>query len=100
MTSVEFLSECSFQKAQALYEKLQNDQKLVNPVLIIAADTMIVDNHGKMFGKPKSEADALATLLKLKSDVSHQVSTSVTLLFWDPKLGNASENGQKILPKR
>ena len=44
---------------------------------VLAADTIVVLGD-KIFGKPKSESDAIAMLLKL-SDKTHIVTTAVTI---------------------
>ena len=49
--------------------------------VIIAADTIVVC-EGKVLGKPKSEADAFATL-RLLSGRDHQVMTGCTVLWGD-----------------
>ena len=49
--------------------------------VIIAADTIVVC-EGKVLGKPKDEADAIATL-KLLSGRDHQVMTGCTVLAGD-----------------
>ena len=49
--------------------------------IVIAADTIVVC-EGKVLGKPKDEADAMATL-KLLSGRDHQVMTGCTVLFGD-----------------
>ena len=47
--------------------------------VVIAADTIVVC-EGKVLGKPRDEADAVATL-KLLSGRDHQVMTGCTVLF-------------------
>ena len=47
--------------------------------IVIAADTIVVC-EGKVLGKPKDEADAIATL-KLLSGRDHQVMTGCTVLY-------------------
>ena len=47
--------------------------------IVIAADTIVVC-EGKVLGKPRDEADAIATL-KLLSGRNHQVMTGCTVLF-------------------
>ena len=49
--------------------------------LVIAADTIVVC-EGRVLGKPKDEADAIATL-KLLSGRDHQVMTGCTVLCGD-----------------
>ena len=49
--------------------------------VVIAADTIVVC-EGKVLGKPKDEADAIATL-KLLSGRDHQVMTGCTVLWGD-----------------
>ena len=49
--------------------------------VVIAADTIVVC-EGRVLGKPRDEADAVATL-KLLSGRDHQVMTGCTVLFGD-----------------
>lgn len=49
--------------------------------VVIAADTIVVC-EGRVLGKPRDEADAIATL-KLLSGRDHQVMTGCTVLFGD-----------------
>ena len=49
--------------------------------VVIAADTIVVC-EGRVLGKPKDEADAVATL-QLLSGRDHQVMTGCTVLFGD-----------------
>ena len=56
--------------------------------VIIAADTIVVC-EGKVLGKPKSEADAIATL-RLLSGRDHQVMTGCTVL-WGEKRATFTE---------
>ena len=49
--------------------------------VVIAADTIVVC-EGRVLGKPRDEADAVATL-KLLSGRNHQVMTGCTVLFGD-----------------
>ena len=51
--------------------------------LVIAADTIVVC-EGRVLGKPRDEADAVATL-KLLSGRDHQVMTGVTVLLGDKR---------------
>ena len=65
------VAQVSRQKALAVE---RNDDDIV-----IAADTIVVC-EGKVLGKPRDEADAVATL-KLLSGRDHQVMTGCTVLF-------------------
>ena len=62
-------------KAKALAIPRENDD------IVIAADTIVVC-EGKVLGKPKDEADAIATL-RLLSGRDHQVMTGCTVLAGD-----------------
>ena len=59
-------------------EKARSVSKLVEDVIIIAADTVVVHN-GEILGKPANESNARKMLKKLSSD-QHQVITAVAVL--------------------
>ena len=65
------LIACAQAKAHAIQKEHPN-------ATIIAADTVIVF-HDQMIGKPKDEADAIATL-KLLSGQSHTVKTALVII--------------------
>lgn len=59
-------------------EKARSVSKLVEDVIIIAADTVVVHN-GQILGKPANESKARKMLKELSSD-QHQVITGVAVL--------------------
>lgn len=59
-------------------EKAKTVSKLVEDVLIIAADTVVVQN-GQILGKPEDELEAKKMLRQLSSK-QHQVITGLTVL--------------------
>lgn len=72
--AVKMLSE---RKGNAVYKTLSDKEK--NDAVIIAADT-VVCLDGKVFGKPRSEEDALQMLMKL-SGRCHSVYTGVYIIY-------------------
>ncbi len=70
------------EKAAAYLDRLQQDE------LLLTADT-IVWVEGRMLGKPKDAAEALA-MLRLLSGRTHQVFTAVTLTYFSDKNTTAS----------
>ncbi|SHI49405.1 septum formation protein [Clostridium cavendishii DSM 21758] len=67
-----YVEELSRKKAETVAQKLQE------PSLIIAADTIVVLN-GEVLGKPKTEEDAFFMLSKL-SGKTHEVYSGVTVI--------------------
>lgn len=51
-----------------------------DPDLVISADTVIVTRDGHILEKPRSEADHIAMLKKLRDSRMHRVLTSVTAI--------------------
>lgn len=83
----EVVKELSYQKAQSVAEKLEDETILEDGIMIIGSDT-IVSFEGQILGKPVNEEDAVNTLRKLQHN-THQVYTGVTLLrrekgIWNP----------------
>lgn len=70
----QFASDIAFQKGQAVFDTLIEDN-----VLVVSADT-VVSLDGKIFGKPKNEDQARAFLNEL-SGKQHSVFTAVALLL-------------------
>jgi MAF protein len=65
-----------------IYElALENSMKSIpDPSLVVAADTVIVTNTGRILEKPRSESDHIAMLKMLRDQKSHKVSTAVVVL--------------------
>lgn len=70
----EVVCELSKQKAQNVWERLQD-----STAMVIGADT-VVAFEGKILGKPKDEEEA-CSMLRMLSDRTHQVYTGVTLCY-------------------
>ncbi|MGN0342834.1 MAG: Maf family protein [Roseburia sp.] len=74
----EVVEELASQKAAEVFERLLKEKE--EPLLVIGADTVVVDGK-QILGKPKDEADAIATLQQLQNH-KHQVYTGVALCLW------------------
>lgn len=70
----EVVCELSRQKAQDVWERLQDEKAVV-----IGADT-VVAHAGRILGKPKDEAQACLMLRALSGSI-HQVYTGVTICY-------------------
>lgn len=51
-----------------------------DPALVIAADTIIVTNSGKILEKPRSEKDHILTLKMLRDQKVHKCYTAISVL--------------------
>lgn len=67
------------QKAQSLAEVLLAEAELPGPVVILAADTICVDDAGALVGKPRDRADARQMVAGF-FEAAHRVLTGVALL--------------------
>ncbi|MCH5275023.1 MAG: septum formation inhibitor Maf [Lachnospiraceae bacterium] len=70
----EVVCELSRQKAQDVWERLQDEKAVV-----IGADTVVAFD-GRILGKPKDEAEACLMLQSLSGN-THQVYTGVTICY-------------------
>lgn len=74
----EIVEELSLRKAQDVFSRIENHYKR-EPLLIIAADTLVFKNTTRM-GKPADREDAFKMLKALQGDV-HEVITGVSLIY-------------------
>jgi len=77
----QIVTELARQKAFAVGEWLQKNNKGEEELIIIAADTIVVLDN-KIYGKPSSPGEAKTTLQDLCGKI-HQVYTGVALLCFD-----------------
>jgi MAF protein len=79
---IQYVLKTAEQKCLDVYElALENSMKSIpDPSLVVAADTVIVTNSGRILEKPRSEADHLAMLKMLRDQRSHKVNTAVVVL--------------------
>lgn len=77
----EMVKELSARKADAAMEKWIREGHSSEAVVILGADTIVVDGN-QILGKPKDREDARATL-KMLQGRNHQVFTGVTLIWYD-----------------
>lgn len=103
-TPYEYVSDTARQKCMDVYETALAEQAAVasgaskaappaDPELVIAADTVIVSNSGRILEKPRNEADHKEMLKHLRDTRVHRVLTSVWALA--PK-ADASHPGYEI----
>lgn len=78
---LEYVLETAVQKAQNVY-KAEIDSPKGEPVLIIAADTVVSTQFGQVLEKPRSERDHVEMLKMLRDDNSgwHKVFTAVVCM--------------------
>ncbi|KAJ2080664.1 hypothetical protein H4R24_002901 [Coemansia sp. RSA 988] len=80
-TAGDYALENAVQKASAVYHKLKNESS--KPLLIIGADTVVLNDSGAILEKPASRDDAIATLKSL-SGGSNTIFTGVSLVYDSP----------------
>ncbi|KAJ2971125.1 hypothetical protein NQ176_g7846 [Zarea fungicola] len=78
----EYVSETGRRKGLDVYQKALATHlaSIPDPDLVISADTVIVTRDGHILEKPRSEADHIAMLKKLRDSRMHRVLTSVTAI--------------------
>ena len=76
----EVVEELSLEKATEVADRYEKEHGISDDMtVIIGADTIVAFDK-EIMGKPKNEADAVATLTKLQNH-THQVYTGVTMIF-------------------
>jgi septum formation protein len=81
-------------KASAVADKLKRES-LTRTTMILAADTTVVDRHGKILGKPQSRTEANQMLSRLAGSY-HRVFTGYTIL----QLGKQTRRWTKVVSTR
>ncbi|PQE28032.1 hypothetical protein CJF32_00005790 [Rutstroemia sp. NJR-2017a WRK4] len=78
----EYVLQTAIQKCLSVYETcLKNSlASIPDPHVVIAADTVIVTNAGFILEKPRSEADHIRMLKRLRDEKTHKVFTAVAVL--------------------
>lgn len=71
-SQVDQSKQLAYKKAKAVFEKTSGDR------IVIGSDTLVVKN-GKIYGKPKTSAEAFEMLKELKASV-HEVITSLCVM--------------------
>ena len=80
LSPFEYVLATATQKALAVYrEEIDNEEK-GEPGLILAADTVVVNNVGEILEKPRSEAHHIAMLKGLRDSGVHRVYTAVVVV--------------------
>lgn len=104
LTPYEYVSATARQKCMDVYETVLAEQAEhastksaaaapADPELVIAADTIILTNDGRILEKPRNEADHLGMLKHLRNTRMHRVLTAVVCMA--PK-ADASHPGYEI----
>ncbi len=76
-------------KAQSLAKSLEKPGESQTPrAVILAADTLCIDAHGRPLGKPQTR-DQLLNMLRGFVDRTHRVTTGVCLLAWPDQIQSA-----------
>ncbi|KAL5615377.1 hypothetical protein BROUX41_005425 [Berkeleyomyces rouxiae] len=83
-TPHEYVTATASQKALDVYQTIlsegEADPSLVDPTLLISADTIIVSRDGRVIEKPRNEADHIRMLKLLRDTEFHSVLTSVCVI--------------------
>jgi len=77
----QIVTELARQKAFAVGERLQKNNKISEELIIIGADTIVIMNK-KVYGKPNSPSEAKTILQELCGKI-HQVYTGVAILSFN-----------------
>ncbi|KAF4277912.1 hypothetical protein CNMCM8689_004156 [Aspergillus fumigatus] len=81
MEPFEYVLATATKKAQAVYSAEINNEEKGEPALILAADTVVVDNlSGSILEKPRSEAQHIAMLKMLRDNRMHKVYTAMVAM--------------------
>lgn len=80
LSPFEYVQATATEKALAVYKSEVDDEDKPEPGLIIAADTIVVNSHGEILEKPRSEAHHIAMLKGLRDSVVHKVYTAVAVV--------------------
>lgn len=80
LSPFEYVLGTASQKALSVYEQEVRDEKKTEPGIIIAADTVVVDNSGQILEKPRSEVQHISMLKSLRDTGVHRVFTAVACI--------------------
>ncbi|HVW77806.1 MAG TPA: Maf family protein [Alloacidobacterium sp.] len=76
---IAFVTRLAQEKAEAVFDKLRDEDKPEDPLLVLGADTVVVSPANEILGKPKDANDA-ARMLRLLSGQTHSVLTGVAVV--------------------
>jgi predicted house-cleaning NTP pyrophosphatase (Maf/HAM1 superfamily) len=78
----EYVLQTANRKCLSVYESALASglASVPDPALVIAADTIVLSQSGRILEKPRSEADHIAMLRMLRDQKSHKVYTAVCVL--------------------
>jgi MAF protein len=82
LSPFEYVLQTASQKCLDVYEvTIANTlASIPEPTLVIAADTIILTNNGRILEKPRSQAEHISMLKMLRDQHSHKVVTAVVCL--------------------
>ncbi|CCE63662.1 hypothetical protein TPHA_0F01780 [Tetrapisispora phaffii CBS 4417] len=87
---IDYVRDTSRYKAEGILDGLKEECKLKEhnsskPIIVVCADTVIIDKDNKIYEKPKSSEDQFNNLKKYcYSNEIFSVITGVTLILFDP----------------
>ncbi|KAI5299038.1 hypothetical protein KEM56_003569, partial [Ascosphaera pollenicola] len=78
----EYVLRTATQKAQVVYAQELDHPEKGDPALIVAADTIVVDTlgTGEILEKPRSQAQHIAMLKRLRDAREHKVFTAIAVM--------------------
>lgn len=80
MSPFEYVLETASEKARSVY-KVEIDNTAKTEVgIVIAADTIIISNKGRILEKPRNEVDHIQMLQMLRDEGTHKVATAVAVM--------------------
>jgi septum formation protein len=80
LSAFEYVLQTATEKAMAVYKKEIDNTEKGEPALIVAADTVVVGQFGEILEKPRSEAEHIGMLKKLRDSGVHKVYTAVACM--------------------
>jgi MAF protein len=80
LSPFEYVINTATQKCLDVYETAVAVASVIEPTLVIAADTIIITQRGLILEKPRNEVDHIMMLKALRDQGSHKVVTAVAVL--------------------
>ena len=80
LSPFEYVLQTARKKCTTVYETEIDNEKVGEPALVIAADTVVVSPSGAILEKPRSGAEHMSMLKSLRDSGSHKVYTAVVTM--------------------